>query len=248
MDASQDGIYDWNLETNEIYYSPGWKSMLGYQNHELPNDFSIWETLTEPEDVKRSWEMQQELISKKRDRFEMEFKMKHKDGYWIDILSRAKAIFDKGDTAIRIVGTHTDISDRKTSERELKKQRDLFELVINSVPARIFWKDLNLIYLGCNNNFAKDSGMKKPEDVIGKDDYGLVWKKDADEYRADDKLVINTGKPKLNYEEGFLNSEGRRVRWLTSKMPLKSSDGKIIGIIATSENVTEQKKDRKSVV
>ena len=49
MDASQDGIYDWNLETNEIYYSPGWKSMLGYQNHELPNDFSIWETLRSEE-------------------------------------------------------------------------------------------------------------------------------------------------------------------------------------------------------
>ena len=245
MEFANDGLFDWNLETNEIYYSPVWKLMLGYENDELPNDFSIWETLTNPEDAERSWKMQNELINKQRDRFEIEFRMKHKDGHWVDILSRAKAIFDKDDTAIRIVGTHVDISERKTSEKELKKQRDLFELVINSVPARIFWKDLNLVYLGCNIHFAKDSGMKKPEDVIGKDDYNLVWKKNADEYRADDELVISTGKPKLNYEEGFLNREGKKVWWMTSKMPLRSSDGKIIGIIAISENITERKKTKK---
>ncbi|MEE4662263.1 MAG: PAS domain S-box protein, partial [Halieaceae bacterium] len=113
MDATQDGIFDWNLVTNQIYYSPNWKKMLGYEDHELPNDFSIWETLTEPEDVKKSWEMQQELINKKRDRFVMEFKMKHKDGHWVDILSRADAFFDKSGKAIRVVGTHVDISDRK---------------------------------------------------------------------------------------------------------------------------------------
>ncbi|MBT7826011.1 MAG: PAS domain S-box protein, partial [Bacteroidetes bacterium] len=88
MQASNDGLYDWNLQTNEIYYSPGWKRMLGYANNELPNDFSIWETLTKPEDVAKSWEMQQELIAKKRDRFVMEFQMKHKDGHWIEVLSR----------------------------------------------------------------------------------------------------------------------------------------------------------------
>ena len=94
MKASKDGLYDWNLITNEIYYSPGWKNILGYEDHELPNDFSVWEKLTEPEDVKKAWEMQQELIQKKRDRFELEFKMKHKHGHWVEILSRAEAIFN----------------------------------------------------------------------------------------------------------------------------------------------------------
>ncbi|MDA3791019.1 MAG: PAS domain S-box protein, partial [Desulfobacula sp.] len=121
MDATQDGLYDWNLNTNEIYYSPSWKRLLGYNDDELPNDFSIWETLTDPEDVKRSWNMQQDLINKKRDRFELEFKMKHKDGHWVDILSRAKAIFDSDGNAIRIVGTHVDISERKREEARYKQ-------------------------------------------------------------------------------------------------------------------------------
>jgi len=123
MDAAKDGLYDWNLITNEIYYSPGWKRILGYQENELPNDLSVWENLTEPEDVKRSWEMQQELINEKRERFELEFKMKHKKGRWVDILSRAKAIFDDSGKAVRIVGTHVDITERKQAEENLKKSQ-----------------------------------------------------------------------------------------------------------------------------
>lgn len=74
MKASHDGLFDWNLETNDIYYSPAWKRILGYEDHELPNDFSIWESTTDPEDVKKSWGLQQELITKQIDRFVMEFK------------------------------------------------------------------------------------------------------------------------------------------------------------------------------
>jgi len=127
MKASNDGIFDRNLVTNEIYYSPKWKSILGFEDHELPNDFSIWENLTQPEDRKKSWEMQQELIFKKRDRFVMEFKMKHKDGHWVDILSRAEAVFDENDKAIRIVGTHQDISERKRFEAELVEAKQKAE-------------------------------------------------------------------------------------------------------------------------
>ena len=121
MKASNDGLYDWNLESNDIYYSPGWKKMLGYEDHELPNDFSVWERLTDQEDVKRSWEMQQKLISKQIDRFVLEFRMKHKRGHCVDILSRAEAIFDNNGKAIRIVGTHTDVTQRRKAEEEIHK-------------------------------------------------------------------------------------------------------------------------------
>jgi len=117
--ASNDGLFDWNLETNDIYYSPAWKKMLGYEDHELANDFSVWENTTEPEDVKKSWELQKKLISKEIDRFVLEFKMKHKDGYWVDILSQAEAIFNDSGKAIRIVGTHSNITERKLAEQEL---------------------------------------------------------------------------------------------------------------------------------
>ncbi len=127
VEATSDGIFDWNLETNEIYYSPTWKAMLGYCDEELPNDFSIWENLTEPEDVQRSWKMQNELINRQRDRFVMEFKMKHKDGHWVDILSRASAHFNRDGKAVRIVGSHTDITERKRMEEALKINEQRFK-------------------------------------------------------------------------------------------------------------------------
>ena len=137
MEATQDGLFDWNLITNKIYYSPGWKSMLGYAYDELPNDFSVWEKLTDPEDVKRSWEMQQELINKQRDRFEIEFKMRHKDGHWVDILSRANAIFDVNDEAVRIVGTHVDITERKQVRAELERHRENLEELVEERTQRL---------------------------------------------------------------------------------------------------------------
>jgi signal transduction histidine kinase/ActR/RegA family two-component response regulator len=93
----------------------------------LPNDFSVWEKLTESEDVVRSWEMQQKVISKQLDRFEMEFKMQHKDGHWVDILTRAEAIFDSEGKAIRMIGTHVDISEIKQTELELLKAKEKAE-------------------------------------------------------------------------------------------------------------------------
>ena len=125
MEFANDGLWDWNLETNEIYYSPVWKSLLGYEDHELPNHFSVWEKLTDPGDVKRSWEMQNELINKKRDRFELEFKMKHKDGHWVDILSRANVIFNEDDKAVRIVGTHQDITEKRQLEDQLNQAQKM---------------------------------------------------------------------------------------------------------------------------
>jgi len=172
MKASNDGLFDWNLVTNEIYYSPGWKKMLGYADHELPNDFSIWENLTEPEDVKKSWELQQKLITKQEDRFVMEFKMKHKEGHWVDILSRAEAIFDDSGKAIRILGTHTDITERKKAQEKLSKNeerlRTIFEAMNEgfSVQEVICDKDgkpCDLRFLEANPAFETQTGLKNEE-------------------------------------------------------------------------------------
>jgi len=121
MQAASDGIFDWDMKTNQIYYSPGFKRMLGHQDDELENDFSVWERLTNPQHQPRSWEILDEHLQGKRDRYEMEFQMRHKNGHWVDILSRATAYFDENGVPARIVGTHMDITERKNTEKEHKK-------------------------------------------------------------------------------------------------------------------------------
>ncbi|MET0119925.1 MAG: EAL domain-containing protein [Candidatus Thiodiazotropha sp. 6PLUC9] len=122
MRGSNDGVYDWNLLTNEIYFSPRWKRMLGYADFELENAFSTWEKLIEEKDRLRSWEMLNDYINGKRDNFHIEFKMRHKDGHWVDILSRAFLVRDADGKAIRTVGTHVDITEKKRQEARILRQ------------------------------------------------------------------------------------------------------------------------------
>ncbi|GAB6054647.1 PAS domain S-box protein [Magnetospira thiophila] len=119
MRGANDGLFDWNLATNEIYYSPRWKSMLGYQEQELPNDLSVWENLVDESDRKISWDMLTDYLEGRREDFKNEFKMRHKDGHWVDILSRAILDYDSHGKPTRVVGTHTDISDRKKAQTSL---------------------------------------------------------------------------------------------------------------------------------
>jgi PAS domain S-box-containing protein len=125
MQTVNDGLFDWNLKTNEIYYSPVWKKLLGYEDHEIKNEFSEWERLTDADDVKTSWKMMREVIDGKRKGFEIEFKMLHKDGHWVDILSRANVFFDKNGEGIRVIGTHVDITERKRTEKHLQQSQKM---------------------------------------------------------------------------------------------------------------------------
>ncbi|MFO7816404.1 MAG: MEDS domain-containing protein [Desulfovibrionales bacterium] len=122
LDFSNEGVWDWNLLTNKIYFSPNWKKLLGYANNEIRNDFSEWERLTKPEHVQKAWNTFEEVIRKKRNRFEAEFQMQHKDGRWVEILSRANVVFDATGKALRMIGTHVDITERKQAEKALAWQ------------------------------------------------------------------------------------------------------------------------------
>ncbi|NJO90506.1 MAG: PAS domain-containing protein [Chloroflexia bacterium] len=115
-EATSDGIYDWDLITNKLYYSTGWKKMLGYEEHELKNEISVWEKLTKPEDVEKTLEVLTNHLEGRSDKYEVEFKMRHKKGHWVDILSRGNAIFNEEGKAVRLVGTHVDITERKRDE------------------------------------------------------------------------------------------------------------------------------------
>ena len=231
MKASNDGLFDWNLETNGIYYSPGWKKMLGYAEHELPNDFSIWETLTEPEDVKKSWAEQRKLISREIDRFVMEFKMKHKDGHWVDILSQAEAIFNESGKAIRIVGTHTNITERKLAERKLREKDIEFVKLVANVPDLIFQftrKPDGSYCVPIASQGIKNIFGCSPEDVV--DDFTpigrVIYPEDNERVIAD----IEYSARHLTYFtcEFRVQIPGRGIQWIYSRStPEKLPDGSV---------------------
>ena len=137
--------------------------------------------------------------------------------------------------------TH-EVEERKRGEAALRESQQIIGAILNAVPARIFWKDKNLVYLGCNTIFARDAGFAHPEDVVGKDDYQMGWRDQANLYRGDDRRVIETGREKLLIEEPQTTPEGKVITLLTSKVPLRSSNGEVFGVLGTYMDVTERKR------
>ena len=127
MKAANDGLYDWNLVTNEVYFSERWKNMLGYEDHELESSLDTWKELTDPKERDSSLRKLEHGIKNKLTHYDVEFKMKHKDGHWINILSRAQLIYNNKGEAIRAVGIHSDITARNKAEEELRLALDKAE-------------------------------------------------------------------------------------------------------------------------
>jgi hypothetical protein len=133
------------------------------------------------------------------------------------------------------------ITERKQVEASLAESRTLLLKIIDTVPARIFWKDRGLHYLGCNTVFAKDAGKDHPQDLIGKDDYQMGWADQAELYRADDRAVMASGIAKLFYEEPQTTPSGQTIWLRTSKIPLKNQNDEAIGVLGVYEDFTDHK-------
>jgi diguanylate cyclase (GGDEF)-like protein/PAS domain S-box-containing protein len=134
-----------------------------------------------------------------------------------------------------------DITGRKRAEEELYGSRQMLQSILDAIPQRVFWKDRNCIYLGCNRALATDAGLDAAAAIIGKSDCDLSWSAMAEHYRADDQLVMEQDSDKLNFQEQLSRPDGS-MRWVqTNKLPLRDRKGKVTGVIGTYEDITERK-------
>ena len=132
----------------------------------------------------------------------------------------------------------------KTEQRlnsELAESRNILQKIVDTVPVRVFWKDRNSIYLGCNPAFAHDAGKTRPEELVGHDDFQMGWMAQAERYRADDRAVMDSGQSKLFYEEPQTTPDGRHIWLRTSKVPLRDAQGETIGVLGLYEDITQYK-------
>jgi PAS domain S-box-containing protein len=122
-------------------------------------------------------------------------------------------------------------------------ERDFVIDLLKQLPSRIFWKNKNSVYLGCNDVFAQSVGFSSPEEIIGKTDYDLpTTKEESASYQADDKQVMQSLQPKLNIEESQTFPDGRKITLLTSKVPLLNKNGEVIGVLGIYSDITDRKK------
>ncbi|MDX1668765.1 MAG: PAS domain-containing protein, partial [Limnobacter sp.] len=120
MEGSSDGLWDWNITTNEVYFSPAWKRMLGYTEDELEGDVRTWERLLHPEDQAEAVGYLRKVIENPDAQvLNFSFRLAHKNGSWVKVLSRGVIMRNEQGKAIRMVGTHFDRTEIESLQDEL---------------------------------------------------------------------------------------------------------------------------------
>ncbi|WP_319522971.1 PAS domain S-box protein [uncultured Desulfosarcina sp.] len=211
--------------------------MVGYDRSEIEGKMS-WTQLIAPEDVEQ---MKAYHYARRKDPLntptQYECHLVTRKGGVIPTLLRVRLI--PGTRAS--IGSFLDISDRKRAEDAMVDANRMLRLVLDTIPVRVFWKDTELRYLGCNRPFAEDAGFANPKEVIGRDDFEWIPSDLATVFRKNDQAVMETGQPRLNIEKQWPSPRGER-RWLqTSKVPMRDGQGKIIGVLGTYQDITERK-------
>jgi PAS domain S-box-containing protein len=183
----------------------------------------------------------------------LELSLTSKDGRELVVEGKAMPLQFKGQRLVLAIGR--DITARKRAEEELSKNhlelqetaqrleqsRNMLQLIIESIPVRVFWKDRDLRYLGCNTLFALDAGFNQPEQLLGKDDFAMGWREQAQLYGIDDRQVMESRRPKMNIVEPQTTPAGAKIWLKTSKVPLQMPNGEVFGVLGVYEDITTHK-------
>ncbi|MGA9380616.1 MAG: PAS domain S-box protein [Phormidium sp.] len=261
--GNKDGIWDWNLETNQVFFSVRWKEMLGYTDSEITNHLDEWVVRVHPDDFTKVMQAINEHLDKKTSSYINEYRLLCKDGTYKWILDRGQALWDKQGKPIRMVGSHTDISERKQAEvllRErqisLAQQEELLRKVLNSIPVGVWITDKQGKILQANPAACKIWGLKKQNFDLANLTFGLnspdtpnsaqfkAWWTDTGKPIKSQEwapyLAITKGEITMNECIDIQRLDATRKTILNSAIPLRNDRQEIIGSIVVNQDITEQ--------
>ncbi len=229
---------------NITYLNAAFTHAFGYTHDDIPTLRAWWNHAYPDPDYCRhvitAWTERLEKSKREGTAFvPLEVRLLTKDGRQRTVMASASSLNAVADR-LHLV-TLYDITEREQAEQRLRESHLLLQTVINNVPMRVFWKDRDLRYLGCNPPFARDAGKSSPEELLGKDDYQMGWSAQAGLYQADDRSVMDSGHAKLSYEEPQTTPDGATIWLQTAKVPLRNVANEIIGVVGVYDDITERK-------
>lgn len=154
LDAANDGLFDWDVARGTVYFSPRWQKMLGYEVGSILGTPRTFRDLIHPQDIRKALHSLRAHIRGEVSTFEQEYRMRHANGEWIWILCRAKSVDRIDRSSVRIVGTHTDISERKWIEESMMAREKQFRTIVSNIPGAVYRRFADE---GCTTKFVSDN-------------------------------------------------------------------------------------------
>lgn len=238
------GLWDWDLLTNKVSFTSEWKSQLGYQEHEISNDFSEWEQRVHPDDLDKAKAIVSSFLANPYPNYYNEFRMRHKDGSYRWILAQASLLMGADGTPVRMVGSHIDITERIHAEQSLRRNEQVLRLFVEHSPAAIAMFDRDMRYIVASRRYLADYNLGD-EDLTGRSHYD-VFPEMPERWKLIHRRCI-AGAVEKSDEDPFPRLDGHTdwVRW--EIRPWYESRNEIGGIILFSEVITQRKRSEEEL-
>jgi PAS domain S-box-containing protein len=243
LTSAKCGIWDWNLKTGEIFFDSNYFRIAGYEPNEFPNSYESWKARVHPDDIEGTEAKVKKYLTKQLNEYVVEFRFKTKVGKWMWIQGWGRVSeYDKIGEAVRFIGIHIDITERKEAELKIKARELFLDSVVENIPDMIFVKDAaELKFVQLNKAGETLLGYTKDK-FIGKSDYDFFPKEEADFFVKNDMEVLRTGKLVEIPEERIQTKHlGERIL-KTKKIPIPDDVGRPKYLLGISEDITEYKK------
>jgi len=236
------GIWDWNVETDEVTFNDRWATMLGLSLDDVEPHLDTWEQRVHPGDMERVEAALSAHLDGETELYDSEHRMRTSDGDWRWFRDTGKVVErDEDGTPLRAVGVHIDVTERKEYEETLEQTREELRQIIDLVPDLLFAKDENGVYLLANETTADAYGME-PEAVEGQTERDIIPDADeASDFREDDRRVIESGEPLEIPEEKLTTADGETRLLRTTKIPYTVAGSDETAVLGYGRDITDLK-------
>lgn len=240
LDGANDGLWDWNITTNQIYFSPRWKQMLGYADNEIEDSVRAWKNRIHPDDVGAVSAKLHECKHALRCVFEVEYRMLHKNNNWYTFLSRAKVQTSKYTGDKHLIGTQVDITQLRKTEKALKQSEHFLKSAqeVGHIGSWLYDAETNL--LKWSDEEYRIFGIRPQSDFVKYEDFDAL-------VHPDDKTLLDTiwekslldGSP---FEIEFRILVDGKTRWIYERANRIEDNQNRVQILGVSQDITEQKR------
>ena len=244
LQASCTGLWDWNTETNEVVFSDEWKHQLGYEPAEMSDSFEAWTALLHPEDRDAAMAYARDYVSRREGEYRQAFRLRHKDGGYRWIEARASFVTEADGRRIRLLGSHTDMTDRKRMEEAVRDSEVRYRTLVELSPSGVIvFSEGRTVYV--NRTGVVIMGAKDPHEILNRSIFDFIHHGYHQDVRENVKRLLSGGVSVHSAERIYLKMDGTLIP-VQVEAACITWDGKP-AIVNLFSDITERKRTEEAL-